>query len=251
MKRSSRTTAKLSKSLQQQLNMYALVASAAGVGVFSLAQPAEARIIYTPKHVDCSRLCRLDINNDGRPDFFLGNSGETGATSCGFSSGLGAVGYSFGESHSYRNEVMGKNSWPYRAYALLAGVRIRTVTQPRPGMATVQYNFCYKTAKFTGQWANGGKGVRNRYLGLKFYVNGEAHYGWARLNVVVHRYHQRNFQATLTGYAYETIPNKPIIAGKTKGPDVTTVQPASLGHLAAGASAIPAWRVKRTAATTH
>jgi hypothetical protein len=48
--------------------------------------------------------------------------------------------------------------------------------------------------------------------------------------------------ATLTGYAYETIPNKPIIAGKTKGPDVITVQPGTLGHLAAGASAISGWR---------
>jgi uncharacterized repeat protein (TIGR03803 family) len=50
----------------------------------------------------------------------------------------------------------------------------------------------------------------------------------------------------LTGYAYETIANKSIIAGKTKGPDVVTVQPASLGHLARGASAIPAWRAKET-----
>jgi len=46
----------------------------------------------------------------------------------------------------------------------------------------------------------------------------------------------------MSGYAYETIPNKPITAGKTEGPDVITVQPATLGHLAAGASAIPAWR---------
>jgi hypothetical protein len=35
--------------------------------------------------------------------------------------------------------------------------------------------------------------------------------------------------ATLTGYAYETIPNKPIITGKTKGPDVITLDPATLG----------------------
>jgi hypothetical protein len=57
--------------------------------------------------------------------------------------------------------------------------------------------------------------------------------------------------AVITGYAYETIPDKPIITGKTKGPDVITIQPATLGHLAAGASAIPVWRVKQTAATTH
>jgi hypothetical protein len=40
--------------------------------------------------------------------------------------------------------------------------------------------------------------------------------------------------ATLTGYAYETVPNKPIIAGKTKGPDVITLEPGSLGRLAQG-----------------
>jgi hypothetical protein len=42
----------------------------------------------------------------------------------------------------------------------------------------------------------------------------------------------------LTGYAYETIPNKPIAAGKTKGSDIVTVQPdagqGSLGRLALG-----------------
>jgi hypothetical protein len=45
---------------------------------------------------------------------------------------------------------------------------------------------------------------------------------------------------TLTGYAYETVSNKPITTGRTKGPDVIAVHRAKLGHLAAG-SAIPAW----------
>jgi hypothetical protein len=35
----------------------------------------------------------------------------------------------------------------------------------------------------------------------------------------------------ITGYAFETIPNKPIIAGKTRGKDDAT-----LGQLAQGAS---------------
>jgi hypothetical protein len=46
----------------------------------------------------------------------------------------------------------------------------------------------------------------------------------------------------LSGYAYETIANKAIIAGKTKGPDVITVQPGSLGRLAQGSSGLAAWR---------
>jgi len=86
-----------------------------------------------------------------------------------------------------------------------------------------------------GKWRN----VNNRYLGFRFEVDGKTHYGWARLNV---KANGRVITGTLTGYAYETIPNKPIIAGKTKGPDVITVRPATLGHLAAGASAISGWR---------
>ena len=46
----SRNTAKLSTSLSHNLNMYALAASAAGVGVLALASPAEGKIVYTPAH---------------------------------------------------------------------------------------------------------------------------------------------------------------------------------------------------------
>jgi hypothetical protein len=51
-------------------------------------------------------------------------------------------------------------------------------------------------------------------------------------------------RATLTGYAFETIPNKPIVTGLSGGTDVSSTEPeaATLGHLAAGASAIQAWR---------
>jgi hypothetical protein len=83
--------------------------------------------------------------------------------------------------------------------------------------------------------------VKNRYLGLTFYIDKKKHYGWARVSAITRR-HPLRITGIVTGYAYETIPNKPIIAGKTKGPDVVTVQPATLGHLAAGASGIPAWR---------
>jgi hypothetical protein len=74
-------------------------------------------------------------------------------------------------------------------------------------------------------------------------IDGQVHYGWARLNVA--RPQVGGIQATVTGYAYETIPNKPIITGKTKEPDVITLKSATLGHLAQGASGISAWREKK------
>ena len=73
--------------------------------------------------------------------------------------------------------------------------------------------------------------VYDRYLGIMFQIKGKPHYGWARLNVSGGG---GSLGGVLTGYAYETIPNKPIIAGKTKGPDVITVEPATLGRLALG-----------------
>jgi len=45
-------------SLEHRLSGYALAASAAGVGVVALAQPTEARIVYTPAHVECSNLLK-------------------------------------------------------------------------------------------------------------------------------------------------------------------------------------------------
>jgi len=102
-------------------------------------------------------------------------------------------------------------------------------------------------ANRAGRWAN----VSGRYLGLKFRIKDKIHYGWARFNVTVGN---SRITATLTGYAYDTIPNKTIIAGQTKGMDDNTIeepsasmtvprsQPATLGALAMGAPRLSIWR---------
>jgi len=88
----------------------------------------------------------------------------------------------------------------------------------------------------SGQWLP----TKNRYLGLRFVIKGQIHYGWARATAsqTSKRMGNTSITATLTGYAYETVPNKPIITGKTEGPDVITMQPdvrpGSLGGLARG-----------------
>ena len=230
MKRPARVPSQLPESLHKHLNAYALAASAAGVGALALVQPAEARIVYTPTHhiITQGHPYDLDVNNDGRPDFRLSNGATTGGTSCGNSSGMGASGLRSGY-----NSIVGKDiSFHQSASALPAGVTIGAANQSRGSMAGVRYNFCNKTSRFYGQWSNGGKGVKNRYLGLKFYIGKQAHYGWARLNFAV-LHHEPEFKATLTGYAYETIPNKSIKAGQTHGRDEAT-----LGRLAQGASGL-------------
>ena len=58
-----------------------------------------------------------------------------------------------------------------------------------------------------------GEASARGYLGLKFMINGEVHYGWARLNETCDK---GNNSIRLTGYAYETIPNQGIKAGQKK-----------------------------------
>jgi hypothetical protein len=59
---------------------------------------------------------------------------------------------------------------------------------------------------YFGPWLNLRKPA---YLGLKFTIKGEVHYGWARLGDIRPR---RRVRALLTGSAYETIPDKAIVA---------------------------------------
>lgn len=63
-----------------------------------------------------------------------------------------------------------------------------------------------------------------RYLGVAFQIKGKTHYGWMRLS------HSSGAGATLTGYAYETIPGKSIKAGETKGSDDFTGEPNSASN---------------------
>jgi hypothetical protein len=235
----SRTGFELSEAVDHKLNLYALAAGAAGVGLLALAPPAEAKIVYTKTHrvIGLNHLYKLDLNHDGIADFLIQET-QTGST--GFKVNRMAA------KSRMANAVAGYANQS-RGYALALkrgtpiGGRRNFVSRGRFGeeMAEVQQSDSV-FYKYYGPWTN----VANRYLGLKFKIHGTTHYGWARLTVV-----DRGFKltGTLTGYAYETIPNKAIFAGSTKATEET--KSLTLGHLAGGASAVSHWRVKQTVAT--
>jgi hypothetical protein len=62
-----RKTANLSASTNHQLQMYALVTSAAGVAMLASAQSAEAKIIYTPANVRIVAWFALILITTGSP----------------------------------------------------------------------------------------------------------------------------------------------------------------------------------------
>jgi hypothetical protein len=203
--------------------------------MLALASPAEAEIVYTPTNVKIGpkSYVPMDLNNDGNPDFAFEN------TTCSCNGRFSTV-LQVTWVRTARNEVVEqfRGNHYLGAAALKAGATIGP--HHHFGFQRVRMaDDCSSTncpAGFLGPWANGGKGVQNRYLGVEFKISGQTHYGWARLSVSMDRGQHHIIVAHLTGYAYETIPNKPIIAGKTKGPDIITVEPGSLGHLAQGSA---------------
>jgi hypothetical protein len=242
-----RAAVKLGNEFEKRLSSYVSSAAAAGVGLLAITNSSDAEVVYTPAHIKIpvsdTQTVPLDLNHDGKTDFSFANRSYIGR----YGYGRFALTIIAGNS---RNQIWGKGGSVSARFAsaLPAGRTIGAEKSYFQGgkvaqMASVLgYSFQSRTQ---GQFPY----ARGRYLGMQFVIEGKIHFGWARLNVPSIS-HQHGITAVVTGYAYETIPGKPIITGKTKGPDVVTLQPATLGHLATGASAIPAWRVK-TAATTH
>ncbi len=209
--------------IQGRLNAYAAAASAAGVSLLALAQPAEAKVAYTRTHhvFETNHVFHLDLNHDGTADFILSNDhrSQSGGTAADM------------RVNAPRSNGFAVSAPQGYAVALGRGAKIDSDRLFDSGFGVMQAvsTSTHGNETFKGNWKN----ARHRYLGLKFSLAGKTHYGWARLSVHATA-DPAHITATLTGYAYETIPNKPIIAGKTKGPDVITVQSGSLGRLARG-----------------
>jgi hypothetical protein len=243
--------------------MYAIAASAASVGMLSMVSSVEAKVVYTPAHVvipkDTNIARYIDLNHDGILDFKLQHAFEQSSRFA-----LSAL-YVFGPNGG-ANRVLGgrqRESPFYSAFALKPGAKIG----PGAGFSRNHSLMAFATSPGSsvvwGYWAANKKGVKNRYLGLQFVIKGKVHYGWARLTVTVQQQRQgHSIAATLTGYAYETIPNKPIIAGQTTDDSSAaqpnpaaliepTPQPPTLGHLAMGALGLSLWRRKEPLSATQ
>lgn len=240
------------REFDQHLSWYALAAAAAGVGILGSSQSSEAEIVYTPAHqqIAPNTTINIDLNHDGIADFAIKD-----AFSTSFFSSFGRLSaLPIGQQNQIRGHVVSRRAY---ASALFAGAQVGPEDQFLPGtgvMAAISFlggKRAPASGTCTAPWAN----VTQRYLGLKFVITNEMHFGWARLKVSCSTQGSM-VSGLLTGYAYETIPNRPILTGKEEGTEDTNnasqkngalmgqvaLQPASLGRLAQGASGVTTWR---------
>ncbi len=191
--------------------------------MLALAQPAEAKIVYTKTHhvIGPDGTYHLSLNHKGT-DFVIYELG----------SWHGSYGIATLAVEGLGNNAVGGVSFGFESAAgRLSGDSVVSSKQSfvgnKKGAIMARYSCSSGCGDTWGAWAYGGSG----YLGLKFTIGKQVHYGWARL--AVHKSGHYAFKAVLTGYAYETIPNKPIF---TKVPGVITLEPGSLGRLAQGSA---------------
>ncbi|MBL0051891.1 MAG: T9SS type A sorting domain-containing protein [Bacteroidetes bacterium] len=205
--------------LSKKLSAFIVIAM-----IFSAS--ANAQIVYTdvnPNEVlscifqtPCSGDYSLDLNNDGINDFVL--SARKKFVNCSKCGPQGGVTMANGDSAVISST---SNSWIadttggyalntiinsslvwFNAIHTLVTKHVNCVLcSPPPGSHLV-----YSPA--SGPWLN----VSGNYLPLKIQVGTDFYYGWIKLGVSI----GNNFvSVTIFEYAYNSIPNQPILAGQT------------------------------------
>jgi hypothetical protein len=207
-----------------------LYALAAGAGAALTSQLAEAQsnIVYHSADLTIysGEVAKIDFNSDGIPDLFLSMQRY-------------ANGYSFGFV-MYERPALGNAALlgPRLAGAVI-GPSVNSFRGWRERMAFVGESckiYCGLPG-FSGPWVH----ASDAYLGVRFFINGERHYGWIRISVKAGP--KVSLDATITGYAYNTVANQGLVMGVPGSPvPGASVHPASLGALSMGARGIELWR---------
>ncbi len=238
----------LSKIVDHKLNLYSAAAVAAGVSVLAIAPSAEGKIVSTTKatRILLHQPVSIDLNHDGIADFQFNLASSV--PEC-------IVDYSLAMKPLTGGAVVATPLGAYYngyAAALKQGARIgpsahfsaTSAGGVKIERSNMEYcSFSYHRTLF-GHW---GGNPPNRYIGVKFPIDGATHYGWIRLtaNFIT----RKGVKATITAFAYETVANKRITAGSTSGAVIKaeareglrSIQPV-LGMLALGVDGLALWR---------
>jgi hypothetical protein len=246
----TRSLEETSEQFDKRLLAYALAAA----GAVTLTSSASAEIVYTPTNVRLTRgTIPIDLNHDGINDFTIINyaTGYSSFTLIRLMAGGGAPGAS---AAVIGREVASTGSaWDAPLNFAIGKDSPRPfISLSRPAMMAqlgCAPGYCWRPGN--GYWMN----AVNKFLGFRFTINGEVHYGWARLSV---RSGYFVIKARFSGFAYETNPDTTILAGdRGLAPEASTgsdgaenasmenapaLQPASLGLLSLGSIGLNAWR---------
>lgn len=197
------------KSLSKRLAHYgALTVAIAGVA------DASGQIIYTDISPDSNGGVNtdyaLDLNNDGTVDFGI-NQEQISYYSVAYVNRLAIFPNNVANETLTSNASAGLYAYPF---ALNSGDVISNgqVTWANNGYSSGFQSLNWALSYSGSLLANNGNfvGVADKFVGLRFDISGETHYGWVRLDV------SEDAQSwVVKDYAYNSVADEPINAGQT------------------------------------
>ncbi len=172
----------LSDKLKKRLKAYSLTAGALAAGVTG----ADAQILYTDVDPDAEAdgvdSVFLDLNADGIDDFkFYVNNGATASNAYNVYRAFASARNNNAIVGTYSSS--GGYSYPY---AVNAGDTINeSLTFQNGTFQTIGWDYFYYTNSSTAPFTFGNVrwGSGDQYLGLRLEVDGNTHYGWARIEL--------------------------------------------------------------------
>ncbi len=217
---------KKSRKFEKDLVAYSLAASAILLGTTG----AKADV----RHTDLG--AGVVLNTDG--DLFgidFGNNGTTNFIIKFISSLNSTVSYIYALGINAKTGNASWNGSGSYAKALNKDDIVNTLTTwSRASNNNLAYYSIYTSNSTTTSTFTAGDflGTSNKYVGVKFMIGADTHYGWIQVQVL-----SNSTSATITGYAYNDENNGPILAGQIP-------EAGSLALLALGAAGFAAWRKK-------
>ena len=158
----------INSNLDKQLIAYVAAASAACIGSLAVTPSAEAKVVYTATNVILTTPIAIDLNHDGITDFSIGFAGYQHDLLLAVAPQVAG------------NAVRGNGSAACGFFGVPVGPGEKFATNSYFGNGVRMASFyAYGISQSYGPWAN----VTNRYLGFKFLIHGQVHYGWARVSV--------------------------------------------------------------------
>ncbi|MCU0433195.1 MAG: T9SS type A sorting domain-containing protein [Bacteroidia bacterium] len=193
----------MNTNLQHKLKKYS-----AAVGGMTLASGAGAQIVYTdinPDTLIIGGTYSINMDNAGNPEMIV---------NC-YSSSTNGNGYSsLSIQPPGANAVRAFQVYAYATPEIIAlnagdtiGAQNTDWIQQSAQNGNLYLGYVNVSGNYTiGQWP----GLSDKFMGVRFTVNNQPHYGWVRLSLSI-----GSDSLLIKDYAYNSQPNQYIIAGQT------------------------------------
>lgn len=197
------------KKLYVNNNAKKLAAYSAMAGAFvAVASNADAQVTYvdiTDEEVEIGEIYLMDLDGDGEDDFlFQATSSGSAWTFARVFGSVTSSAYAFGNS---TNRVVG-----YAGAILPYGSALET-DDPIDGDQDFAstYNVAFLASIYSGNTYGPFADVDDKFLGVRFDIGGDVHYGWIRMDATVDP-----VSMTIKDYAYNATAEAGILAGQTE-----------------------------------